>query len=69
MWSKQLAGEPGKYGITVNCLQPGLIDTENIRPYFPVDERRIFAERNHRRSISTQIVIETALNQKKPRSI
>ncbi|MDQ0638114.1 3-oxoacyl-[acyl-carrier protein] reductase [Pedobacter sp. W3I1] len=44
MWSKQLAGELGKYGIRVNCLQPGLIDTENIRPYFPGDERRKYAE-------------------------
>jgi len=45
MWSKQLAGELGKHGIRVNCLQPGLIDTENIRPYFPGDERSKFAER------------------------
>jgi 3-oxoacyl-[acyl-carrier protein] reductase len=44
MWSKQLAGELGKYGIRVNCLQPGLIDTENIRPYFPGDERWKYAE-------------------------
>ncbi|KRT14766.1 3-oxoacyl-ACP reductase [Pedobacter ginsenosidimutans] len=44
MWSKQLAGELGKYGIRVNCLQPGLIDTENIRPYFTGDERRKYAE-------------------------
>lgn len=44
MWSKQLASELGKYGIRVNCLQPGLIDTENIRPYFPGDEGRKFAE-------------------------
>ncbi|CAH0256205.1 putative oxidoreductase Rv0769 [Pedobacter sp. Bi27] len=44
MWSKQLAGQLGKYGIRVNCLQPGLIDTENIRPYFPGDERRKYAE-------------------------
>lgn len=44
-WSKQLAGQLGQYGIRVNCLQPGLIDTENIRPYFPGDERRKFAER------------------------
>ncbi|GGH19676.1 SDR family NAD(P)-dependent oxidoreductase [Pedobacter zeae] len=44
MWSKQLAGELGKDGIRVNCLQPGLIDTENIRRYFPGDERRKYAE-------------------------
>ncbi len=29
----------------VNCLQPGLIDTENIRRFFPGDERRTFAEK------------------------
>jgi 3-oxoacyl-[acyl-carrier protein] reductase len=45
VWSKQLAGQLGQYGIRVNCLQPGLIDTENIRRFFPGDERRRFAER------------------------
>jgi 3-oxoacyl-[acyl-carrier protein] reductase len=45
VWSKQLAGELGRYGIRVNCLQPGLIDTENIRRFFPGDERRAFAGR------------------------
>jgi 3-oxoacyl-[acyl-carrier protein] reductase len=45
VWSKQLAGQLGKYGIRVNCLQPGLIDTANIRPFFPGDERVKFAER------------------------
>jgi 3-oxoacyl-[acyl-carrier protein] reductase len=45
MWSKQLAGQLGGYNIRVNCLQPGLIDTANIRPLFPGDERRKFAER------------------------
>lgn len=44
VWSKQLAGELGHYGIRVNCLQPGLIDTANTRPLFPGDERRKFAE-------------------------
>jgi 3-oxoacyl-[acyl-carrier protein] reductase len=44
-WSKQLSAQLGPYGIRVNTLQPGLIDTENIRPYFPGDERRKFAER------------------------
>lgn len=44
-WSKQLSGQLGTYGIRVNCLQPGLIDTENIRRFFPGDERRKFAER------------------------
>lgn len=45
VWSKQLAAQLGQYGIRVNCLQPGLIDTENIRPYFSEEERRQFAER------------------------
>ncbi len=44
MWSKQLAGALGQYGIRVNCLQPGLIDTENIRRFFPGEKRRQFAE-------------------------
>lgn len=44
VWSKQLSGQLGKYGIRVNCLQPGLIDTENIRRFFPGDERKKFAE-------------------------
>ena len=45
MWSKQLAGQLGPYGIRVNCLQPGLIDTENVRRLFSGEERRAFAER------------------------
>ena len=44
-WSKQLASQLGPHGIRVNCLQPGLIDTANIRPFFPGDECRKFAER------------------------
>jgi 3-oxoacyl-[acyl-carrier protein] reductase len=43
-WSKQLASQLGQYGVRVNCLQPGLIDTENIRRFFPGEERRKFAE-------------------------
>ena len=45
VWSKQLAGQLGAYGITVNCLQPGLIDTANIRRVFTPDTRRDFAQR------------------------
>lgn len=45
VWSKQLAGQLGQYGIRVNCLQPGLIDTENVRQIFSSEERREFAER------------------------
>lgn len=29
--AKTLAGEVGRYGITVNCLAPGRIDTERVR--------------------------------------
>lgn len=43
VWSRQLASQLGPYGIRVNCLQPGLIDTANIRPFFPGDERKKFA--------------------------
>ena len=43
-WSKQLAGQLGRYGIRVNSLQPGLIDTENIRRFFNAEERKQFAE-------------------------
>jgi len=43
MWSKQLAGQVGQYNIRVNTLQPGLIDTANIRPYFSDEERKAFA--------------------------
>jgi len=44
-WSKQLSGQLGKYGITVNCLQPGLIDTENTRRIFTADQRKEYAQR------------------------
>lgn len=43
VWSKQLAGQVGQYNIRVNTLQPGLIDTANIRPYFSDQERKAFA--------------------------
>lgn len=43
VWSKQLAGQVGKYNIRVNTLQPGLIDTANIRPYFSEEARKAFA--------------------------
>ena len=45
VWSKGLSRQVGEYGITVNCLQPGLLDTAQIRRLFPDDERRKFAER------------------------
>lgn len=43
VWSKQLASQVGQYNIRVNTLQPGLIDTSNIRPYFSDEERTAFA--------------------------
>jgi 3-oxoacyl-[acyl-carrier protein] reductase len=44
-WSKQLSGQVGRYGIRVNCLQPGLIDTANTRRIFSTEQRTAFAER------------------------
>lgn len=45
MWSKQLSAQVGQHGITVNCLQPGLIDTENVRQIFTAEERRQYSKR------------------------
>lgn len=45
VWSKGLSRQVGCYGITVNCLQPGLLNTAQIRRLFPGDARREFAER------------------------
>lgn len=45
MWSKELAGQLGQHGIRVNCLQPGLIDTENTRGIFTAAERKDYAGR------------------------
>jgi 3-oxoacyl-[acyl-carrier protein] reductase len=45
VWSKQLSSQLGQYGITANCLQPGLIDTENVRRIFSANERKNYAER------------------------
>lgn len=45
VWSKGLSEKLGQYGITINCLQPGLLDTAQIRRLFPGDARREFAER------------------------
>lgn len=45
IWSKGLSRQVGRHGITVNCLQPGLLDTAQIRRLFPRDARREFAER------------------------
>lgn len=45
-WSKGLSEQLGQHGVTVNCVQPGLIDTAQIRRLYPGDARRAFAERN-----------------------
>lgn len=45
VWSKGLSEQLGPHGVTVNCVQPGLIDTAQIRRLYPGDERRKFAER------------------------
>ncbi|MBV7531599.1 SDR family NAD(P)-dependent oxidoreductase [Chitinophaga sp. sic0106] len=44
-WSKALAGELAPHGIRVNSLQPGIIDSAQIRRIFPGEERKKFAER------------------------
>jgi 3-oxoacyl-[acyl-carrier protein] reductase len=46
VWSKGLSHEMGKYGVTVNCVEPGLIDTAQIRRLFPGDARRQYAEQH-----------------------
>lgn len=45
VWSKGLSEQLGTYGITVNCVQPGLIDTAQIRHLYPGQERTKFASR------------------------
>ena len=44
VWSKGLSEQLGQHGITVNCVQPGLIDTAQIRRLYPGEERAKFAE-------------------------
>lgn len=44
-WSKALSSQLGRYNIRVNCLQPGLLDTQNVRNIFSDEERKVFAER------------------------
>ena len=45
VWSKGLCAQIGKHGITVNCVQPGLIDTAQLRRLYPNGEPQKFAER------------------------
>ena len=46
VWSKGLSHEMGRYGITVNCIEPGLIDTQQIRQLFPGEARRTYADQH-----------------------
>jgi 3-oxoacyl-[acyl-carrier protein] reductase len=43
-WAKGLSREVGQYGITVNCIPPGRIMSEQIRRNYPEDYRKQFAE-------------------------
>lgn len=38
VWSKGLSEQLGQHGITVNCVQPGLIDTAQIRRLYPGED-------------------------------
>ena len=43
-WAKGLSREVGKHGITVNCISPGRIMSEQIRRNYPEDYRQKFAK-------------------------
>jgi 3-oxoacyl-[acyl-carrier protein] reductase len=43
-WAKGLSREIGTHGITVNCIPPGRIMSEQIRRNYPEDYRERFAE-------------------------
>jgi 3-oxoacyl-[acyl-carrier protein] reductase len=43
-WAKGLSREIGRHNITVNCIPPGRIMSEQIRRNYPDDYRRRFAE-------------------------
>ncbi len=43
-WSKGLSREVGEHGVTVNCIPPGRIMSEQIRRNYPEDYRKRFAE-------------------------
>jgi 3-oxoacyl-[acyl-carrier protein] reductase len=43
-WAKGLSREVGEHGITVNCIPPGRIMSEQIRRNYPEDYRKHFAE-------------------------
>jgi 3-oxoacyl-[acyl-carrier protein] reductase len=43
-WAKGLSREIGEHGITINCIPPGRIMSEQIRRNYPEDYRERFAE-------------------------
>jgi 3-oxoacyl-[acyl-carrier protein] reductase len=43
-WAKGLSREIGGHGITINCIPPGRIMSEQIRRNYPEDYRKHFAE-------------------------
>ncbi|HLH99027.1 MAG TPA: SDR family oxidoreductase [Xanthobacteraceae bacterium] len=43
-WSKGLSREIGKQGITVNCVAPGRIMSEQIRRLYPESERKALSD-------------------------
>ena len=43
-WAKGLSREIGRNGITINCIPPGRIMSEQIRRNYPEDYRKHFAE-------------------------
>jgi 3-oxoacyl-[acyl-carrier protein] reductase len=43
-WAKGLSREIGKHGITINCIPPGRIMSEQIRRNYPEDYRKHFAQ-------------------------
>jgi len=45
-WSKGLSREVGQFGITVNCIPPGRIMSEQIRRKYPADFRSEHAARD-----------------------
>ncbi len=46
LWAKALSREVGKYGITVNCIPPGRIVSEQILRSFDAKERDDFAQKH-----------------------
>ena len=45
-WSKGLSREIGKHGITINCIPPGRIMSEQIRRNYPEEYRKEHAEKD-----------------------